>query len=104
MVVEEKVQQRLDAHALAQRQIPASSFEEVLTVEQTAALLDVTRQTVHNRVRAGQLRAYKQDADQHGGRTYFMKSEVLAALHLRTRPDGHRKHARRQFSPIKARA
>jgi hypothetical protein len=71
-------------------------------VAQTAALLDVTRQTIHNRVRTGQLRAYKQDSDQHGGRTYFMKSEVLAALQERTRPDGHRKHARRKFSSAKA--
>lgn len=93
------LQQRVDAAIASQPSAPP--LEEVLTVKQTAALLHVTRQTVHNRVRDGKLTAYKQDPNKHGGTTYFKKSEVLAALQELTRPNGLRKHARKQYAPAK---
>lgn len=95
-VVEEKLQQRIDAHMT--HQLPAPQLEDVLTVQQTADLLHVTRQTVYNRVRDGKLIPYKLDPNKQGSTTYFMKSEVLAALKERTLPNGTRKHARQQFS------
>jgi hypothetical protein len=98
-MVEEKIQQRVELQV--QRQLPAPPLEEMLTIEQTAALLHVTRQTIHNRVRQGILTAYKQDPTKPGSSTYFIKSEVLATLQALRRPDGRRKNARRQFSPAK---
>jgi len=49
--------------------------EEILTREQTCALLDITKSTLWKRTRAGKIKSYGQ-----GRRIYFKKSEVLASL------------------------
>lgn len=82
--------------AVAPVQLPLPAEDGLLTVEQAASTLDVSRQTIHNWVRKGDLLAYKL-----GSRTYFKKAELLGALRLKTRPDGFRKNARRSFVPNK---
>lgn len=82
--------------AIAPLQLPAPVEDGLLTVEQAASTLDVSRQTIHNWVRKGDLIAYKL-----GSRTYFKKVELLGALRQKTRPDGFRKNARRSFTPSK---
>ena len=69
-----------------QQAIPApvgncAPADELLTVREAAALLDVTVQTAHEWKRRGILPYEKM-----GSRTYFVKSKVLAALqgHQRT--------------------
>lgn len=66
--------------------------DEPLTVEKTAALLDVAPQTVHQWRKRGFLIGYKL-----GHRVYFKRSEVMASLKAQTAPDGRRKYARRQY-------
>ena len=51
--------------------------EEILTREQTCALLDITKSTLWKRTRAGKIKSYGQ-----GRRVYFKKSEVLDSLTL----------------------
>jgi excisionase family DNA binding protein len=73
---------------------PSVAAEDgLLTVKQAASTLVASRQTIHNWVRKGYLKAYK-----IGGRTYFKKEELLGALQQKTRPDGLRKNARRSFA------
>ncbi|MCC3158649.1 helix-turn-helix domain-containing protein [Hymenobacter sp. 15J16-1T3B] len=71
---------------------PVEESQELLTVEKTAAFLDVTPQTVFDWRKRGILQAYKL-----GNRVYFKRSEVVAALEAQSFPDGRRKYARRQF-------
>lgn len=80
------------AAATVQLSFPAE--DGLLTVKQAASTLDVSRQTIHNWVRKGDLPAHKM-----GSRTYFKKVELLGALRQKTRPDGFRKNARRSFTP-----
>lgn len=55
---------------------PATDAEpELLTVEQAAALLDVTEHTIHEWKRRGLLPFLKL-----GSRTYFKRAELLASL------------------------
>lgn len=49
--------------------------QHLYTVQETAALLSITRQTVHQYVRVGKLPVHK-----IGARSYFMRAEILAAL------------------------
>lgn len=79
--------------AVAPVQPPVAAEDTILTVEQAASTLAASRQTIHNWVRKGYLKAYKL-----GGRTYFKKDELLGALRQKTRPDGLRKNARRSFA------
>lgn len=65
--------------------------EKLLTVEQTAAMLNVSPQTVHNWAGQGLLQRRKL-----GKRTYFLEAEVMAAAQKQTLPDGTRKYARRK--------
>lgn len=82
------------AHQAAAFVQPLPPAEDVLyTVKQAASVLDVSRQTIHNWVRKGDLTAYK-----IGGRTYFKKEELISSLRKKVRPDGFRKNARRSFS------
>ena len=64
--------------------------EQLLDVRQAAELLGVTWQTVHEWKRRGLLPFNKM-----GGRTYFKRSEVLAALKNPTAPTGGRATPRR---------
>jgi len=93
-MVHEMVRQQYEKMLAGLAQQPTPKENPPLSILQTANLLQVTRQTVHNRIRRGELMAYK-----NGGSTYLMKEEVLAALEAKKRPDGTRKHARRQFNP-----
>lgn len=78
------LEQLLDAmrpmirHELAQAQPAAGPAqplaEELLTVPQAAALLDVSVATIHQHKRLGRLGYTK-----IGGRTYFKRSDVMAA-------------------------
>jgi excisionase family DNA binding protein len=79
--------------AVAPVQPPVVTEDILLTVEQAASTLAASRQTIHNWVRKGYLKAYKL-----GGRTYFKKEELLGALRQKTRPDGLRKNTRRSFA------
>lgn len=54
---------------------PKDNPEEILTREQTCALLDITKSTLWKRTRAGKIKSYGQ-----GRRVYFKKSEVLDSL------------------------
>ena len=62
-----------------QHAVPAapvvSPAEELLTVREAAALLDVTQQTVHEWKRRGLLKYHKL-----GSRSYLKRADVLAAL------------------------
>ena len=64
--------------------------EQLLDVRQAAELLGVTWQTVHEWKRRELLPFCKM-----GGRTYFKRSEVLAALHSPTASKGGRATPRR---------
>jgi excisionase family DNA binding protein len=64
--------------------------EQLLDVRQAAELLGVTWQTVHEWKRRELLPYCKM-----GGRTYFKRSEVLAALHSPTASTGGRATPRR---------
>ena len=63
---------------------------DLMTVGQTAALLDLAPQTVHEWARRGLLTPHKL-----GGRTYFRRAEVLAAPKPDPAPTGTRPTARR---------
>ena len=82
--------------AAAHNQQSVLQEDALLTIAEAAALLSVVRQTIHNWVRSGQLKSYKL-----GGRTYFKKAEVTACLVEKMRPNGTRKHERRQFAVSK---
>jgi excisionase family DNA binding protein len=72
--------------------------DQVLTVEQAAALLEVRPQTVYEWIKADKLKSYKV------GRSVRLKrGQVLAALQAQTKPDGRRKYARRSAGNKKAR-
>ena len=68
------------------------AYDEPLTVEKTALLLDVVPQTVLEWRKRGFLIGYK-----IGHRVYFKRLEVLQALKVQSMPDGRRKYARRQY-------
>ena len=59
---------------------PASEAEELLTVKQAAALLDVTVHSIHSWKQAGKLPYLKM-----GSRTYFKRAEVLSSLQSQQR-------------------
>ncbi|MFD2786262.1 helix-turn-helix domain-containing protein [Hymenobacter rubripertinctus] len=63
----------------------ATPVDELLTVREAAALLDVTQQTVHEWKRRGLLKYHKL-----GQRTYLKRADVLSALqgHQRTTKKG----------------
>lgn len=79
---------------LGKQQLPTGPTspdgEKLLGVDETAALLGICRQTVHDWKRRGLLQFHRL-----GGKVYFKQSEVLAALNKQTRPDGKRKGARK---------
>ena len=54
---------------------PAEEDQHPYTVLETAKILSVCRQTVHEYVRTGKLRVSK-----IGGRSYFMRADITAAL------------------------
>ena len=92
----------LKAHAPAGAAPPTGSGaepEQLLDVRQAAELLGVTWQTVHEWKRRGLLPFNKL-----GGRTYFKRSEVLAALKTptATAPTGGRTTPRRGKAAAKA--
>ena len=68
-MVQEAVQQVLRSSP------PAEEDQHPYTVLETAKMLSVCRQTVHEYVRTGKLRLSK-----IGGRSYFMRADILAAL------------------------
>ena len=70
----------------------ASDGEKLLGVDETAALLGICRQTVHDWKRRGLLEYHRL-----GGKVYFKQSEVVAALNRQTRPDGKRKGSRKNI-------
>ena len=68
----------------------ADRNDQVLTVEQAAALLEVRPQTLYLWIKTGKLQAFRI------GRTVRLKrGQVLAALQAQTQADGRRKYARR---------
>jgi excisionase family DNA binding protein len=72
---------------------PTEEDQHPYTVVETAKMLSVCRQTVHEYVRTGKLRVSK-----IGGRSYFMRADIMAALqsegYQRT-PKASRSHGRR---------
>jgi hypothetical protein len=64
--------------------------EELLNKPQTAALLNIRPKTVDAWKTKGILPSHKL-----GGRIFYKRGEVLAALQAQTQPDGRRKYARR---------
>ena len=72
----------------------ADRNDQVLTVEQAAALLEVRPQTVYEWVKTGKLLAFR-----IGRAVRLKRGQVLAALEAQTKPDGRRKYARRAVSP-----
>ena len=80
----------------SQNQLPAGQAgEELLTVAQTAQLLNVCRATVFEWRRHGILAAASVKL---GGKRYFKRSLVLAAGKADTLLDGRREHPRRGAS------
>jgi hypothetical protein len=96
----EEIDRRVDrrvaemvAQALAQKAAETAEQEkneQLLNDQQTAEILGVKRKTVH---------VWKQKHllpyHQLGGRIFYKRGEVLAALEASTQPDGRRKYARR---------
>lgn len=84
---------------LSKQQLPTGPTspdgEKLLGVDETAAMLGICRQTVHDWKRRGLLQFHRL-----GGKVYFKQSEVLAALKGQTRPDGKRKGARKVSSTL----
>lgn len=83
---------REEIQSLAAQFVPApteATEPQLLDVEQTAKLLGVAPQTVHEYKKKGLLPYHRL-----GGKVLFYRSEVLAALQAQTRPDG-RRHSRR---------
>ena len=72
--------------------------DQVLTVGQAAALLEVRPQTVYEWIKADKLKSYKV-----GRAVRLKRGQVLAALQAQTKPDGRRKYARRVTNNKKAR-
>lgn len=78
------------------RALPAAPAAEddqrFYTVQETAALYSVTRQTVHEYVRQGKLRVHK-----IGARSYFLRADIMAALQSESyqRTPKASRHARR---------
>jgi len=64
--------------------------DQVLTVEQAAALLGVRPQTVYEWIKVEKLQAFR-----IGRAVRLKRGQVLAALKAQTQPDGRRKYARR---------
>ena len=64
--------------------------EELLNKPQAAALLGVRPKTVDAWKSKGTLPSYRL-----GGRIFYKRGEVMAALEAQTQPDGRRKYARR---------
>jgi excisionase family DNA binding protein len=95
-----RVDRRVDeavARALAQKASEAAETEknaELLNDRQAAELLGVKPKTVHSWKQKGILPSYRL-----GGRIFYKRGEVLAALESNTQPDGRRKYARRSTTP-----
>lgn len=70
----------------------ASDPDELLDVAAAAGLLGVVKQTIHDYVKRGVLFPHRM---RPGGKLYFKRGEVLAALKANIRQDGQRKHTRR---------
>jgi excisionase family DNA binding protein len=67
--------------------------DELLNKPQAAALLGVRPKTVDAWKSKGTLPSYKL-----GGRIFYKRGEVMAALEAQTQPDGRRKYARRAIN------
>lgn len=74
------IRHELNLTQAATAPVPASETEELLTIKQAAALLDVCPQTVHDWKRRGLVPYHKM-----GGRTYLKKADVLTALQSQQR-------------------
>ncbi|RZK44575.1 MAG: DNA-binding protein [Hymenobacter sp.] len=68
--------------------------DELLTVEKTAALLDVVPQTILGWRQSGILIGYRM-----GNRVYFKRAEVIAALQAQRIPTRRRQHGRQPAQP-----
>ncbi|UOQ74120.1 helix-turn-helix domain-containing protein [Hymenobacter cellulosilyticus] len=91
-IVEEKLAVRLDS--LTQQYTVTQPPNEWLTVKEAALFFDVVPQTIHRWSKKGTISRFKLEEK---GTTYYSKAELNAALKQQVRPDGTRKHARRQF-------
>lgn len=90
--VDRRVVEAVD-RALAQKAADTAEQvknEELLNDLQAAELLGVKRKTVHSWKQKGILPSHRL-----GGRVFYKRGEVLAALESHTQPDGRRKYARR---------
>ncbi|MBH8557923.1 helix-turn-helix domain-containing protein [Hymenobacter negativus] len=77
----------------------ADQNDQMLTVQQAAAVLGMKPQTVYEWIKAGKIQSCTA-----GSRSVRIKrGHVLAALQAHTQPDGRRKYARRSSSTPKAR-
>lgn len=88
------------ARALAQKDIEAAEqekSEELLNDQQAAELLGVKRKTVHVWKQKGILPSHRL-----GGRVFYKRGEVLAALNANTQVDGRRRYARRTVTNQKS--
>lgn len=84
------VKHELGQHHSTQNPIDLAESEKLLTPQQTAELLGICRQTVFDWAKRGLLLPHRL-----GGRTYFKRGEVLAALKSPEKPTGRRKYARK---------
>ena len=66
--------------------------DELLDVPEAAKLLGVVKQTIHDYVKREVLSPHRLRA---GGKLYFKRGELLAALQRNKRSDGQRKYAPR---------
>jgi Helix-turn-helix domain len=84
------VKQELSQHQSNQCPADLAESEKLLTPQQTGELLGICRQTVFDWAKRGLLLPHRL-----GGRTYFKRGELLAALKSPEKPTGRRKYARR---------
>ena len=84
------VKHELGQHHSTQSPIDLAESEKLLTPQQTAELLGICRQTVFDWAKRDLLLPHRL-----GGRTYFKRGEVLAALKSPEKPTGRRKYARK---------
>ena len=71
---------------------PSVDPDELLDVAAAAVLLGVVKATIHDYVKRGVLFPHRM---RPGGKLYFTRMGIMAALTANTRHDGQRKHARR---------
>ena len=84
------VKQEMSHHNATQSPSDVTESEKLLTPQQTAELLGICRQTVFDYAKRGLLLRHRL-----GGRTYFKRGELLAALKSPEKPTGRRKYARK---------